>query len=343
MFLWCLIFLTKSLVFPILLFSSISLHWSPRRLSYLFLLFFGTLHSNGYIFPFFLCLSLLFFSRLFVRPLQATILPFCISFLGMVLITVSCTMSWTSIHSSSGTLSIRSSPLHLFVTLYSHKRFDLDHTWMWNPGLIFITNIFTIWRRQWQPTPVLLPGKSHVRRSLVGCSPMLPVLNHWKLNPHIAIVELLLARFREEIRIYDNLFYFQSAVLVFYKYENHSVLKFGEKTRLILSFSSEHALWDGVVESSTLTLISLSPLPQYRHQNKVEELSDGYWNWKMSIRFIKVLFRLVGFFDFPYLSLISNGVWVSGSFWCVRAQSNKRSEDKSWLAGWHVNSILLSH
>ena len=28
-----------------------------------------------------------------------------------------------------------------------------------------------IWRRQWQPTPVLLPGKSHGRRSLVGCSP----------------------------------------------------------------------------------------------------------------------------------------------------------------------------
>ena len=26
-------------------------------------------------------------------------------------------------------------------------------------------------RRQWQPTPVLLPGKSHQRRSLVGCSP----------------------------------------------------------------------------------------------------------------------------------------------------------------------------
>ena len=27
------------------------------------------------------------------------------------------------------------------------------------------------WRRQWHPTPVLLPGKSHARRSLVGCSP----------------------------------------------------------------------------------------------------------------------------------------------------------------------------
>ena len=26
-------------------------------------------------------------------------------------------------------------------------------------------------RRQWQPTPVLLPGNSHERRSLVGCSP----------------------------------------------------------------------------------------------------------------------------------------------------------------------------
>ena len=27
------------------------------------------------------------------------------------------------------------------------------------------------WRRQCHPTPVLLPGKSHGRRSLVGCSP----------------------------------------------------------------------------------------------------------------------------------------------------------------------------
>ena len=27
------------------------------------------------------------------------------------------------------------------------------------------------WRRQWHPTPVLLPGRSHGWRSLVGCSP----------------------------------------------------------------------------------------------------------------------------------------------------------------------------
>ena len=28
-----------------------------------------------------------------------------------------------------------------------------------------------MWRRQWHPTPVLLPGKCHGRRSLEGCSP----------------------------------------------------------------------------------------------------------------------------------------------------------------------------
>ena len=63
-----LIFLKRSLVFPILLFSSISLHDHWGRPSYLSLLFFGTLHSNRYIFPFLLCLLLLFFSQLFVRP-----------------------------------------------------------------------------------------------------------------------------------------------------------------------------------------------------------------------------------------------------------------------------------
>ena len=32
--------------------------------------------------------------------------------------------------------------------------------------------VYTIyWRRQWHPAPVLLPGKSHGWRSLVGCSP----------------------------------------------------------------------------------------------------------------------------------------------------------------------------
>ena len=30
---------------------------------------------------------------------------------------------------------------------------------------------FLHWRRQWQPTPVLFPGKSHGWRSLIACSP----------------------------------------------------------------------------------------------------------------------------------------------------------------------------
>ena len=87
-------------------------HWGS--VSYLSLLFFGTLHSNGCIFPSLLCLSLLF--SLFVRSLQTTIAPFLHFFLlGMVLITASCTMSRTSVHSSSGTVSIKSKPLNLFV------------------------------------------------------------------------------------------------------------------------------------------------------------------------------------------------------------------------------------
>ena len=42
---------------------------------------------------------------------------------------------------------------------------DLDFDWR-------KTLSSPLWRRrQWHPTPVLLPGKSHGRRSLVGCSP----------------------------------------------------------------------------------------------------------------------------------------------------------------------------
>ena len=36
---------------------------------------------------------------------------------------------------------------------------------------INIYYILYTWRRQWHPTPGLLPGKPHGRRSLVGCSP----------------------------------------------------------------------------------------------------------------------------------------------------------------------------
>ena len=46
-------------------------------------------------------------------------------FLGMVLITASCTMLQTSIHSSSGTLSDLIPWIYLSLPLFNHKRFDL--------------------------------------------------------------------------------------------------------------------------------------------------------------------------------------------------------------------------
>ena len=41
------------------------------------------------------------------------------------------------------------------------------HDWATSLSL----STFMHWRRKWQPTPVFLPGESHGRRSLVGCSP----------------------------------------------------------------------------------------------------------------------------------------------------------------------------
>ena len=38
----------------------------------------------------------------------------------------------------------------------------------------FLIVVDSLWRRQWHPTPVLLPGKSYGWRSLVGCSPWGP-------------------------------------------------------------------------------------------------------------------------------------------------------------------------
>ena len=72
-----LIFLKRSLVFPILLFSSISLHWSLRKAFLSLFAIFESLHSDGCLFPFLLCLSCLFFSQLFVNPPQTTILHIC--------------------------------------------------------------------------------------------------------------------------------------------------------------------------------------------------------------------------------------------------------------------------
>ena len=111
-----LISFNGSLVFPILFFFSISLHWWLRKAFYLSWLFFGTVHSDGYIFPFLLCFSSLLYSTLCKASSTNHFAFFHFFFLGMVLITASYTMWWTSIHSSSGTVCIKCNPLNLFVT-----------------------------------------------------------------------------------------------------------------------------------------------------------------------------------------------------------------------------------
>ena len=73
-------FLEESLVFPILLFSFVSLHWSLRKAFLSLLAILWNCAFDAYIFPFLLCYLLLFFSQLFVRPLQTANLLFCISF-----------------------------------------------------------------------------------------------------------------------------------------------------------------------------------------------------------------------------------------------------------------------
>ena len=44
------------------------------------------------------------------------------------------------------------------------------HGWLGKDSLLEHGQLQTQ-RRQWQPTPILLPGKSHGQKSLVGCSP----------------------------------------------------------------------------------------------------------------------------------------------------------------------------
>jgi len=75
-----LILLKRSLIFPILLFSSISLHWSLRKA---FLSLLAILWNSAFkwvYLSFSPCLSVFFFSQLFVGPPKTTILPFYISF-----------------------------------------------------------------------------------------------------------------------------------------------------------------------------------------------------------------------------------------------------------------------
>ena len=108
-----LIFLKRSWVFPVLLFSSISLYWSLRKA---FLSLLAILWNSAFKWEYLSFSPLLFaffFSQLFIRAPQATILPFCISF--------SWGWSW-----SPPPCSIRIDRAEVFIFYTS---FPLSHLW----------------------------------------------------------------------------------------------------------------------------------------------------------------------------------------------------------------------
>ena len=134
-----LIFLKRSfsLVFPIVflyffaLIAEKGFLISPR--------FFGTLHSNGYIFPFLLCSLFLFFSQLFVSPPQTAILLFGFLFLGdcfdhhllysvLRALCLSDLVTW----------------IYLLLLLYNHKGFDLGWFRLYLNGLVVFHTFFNL-------------------------------------------------------------------------------------------------------------------------------------------------------------------------------------------------------
>ena len=66
-------------------------------------------------------------------------------------------------------------------------------------GLLLKFHIWETWRRKWQPIPVLLPGRLHGWRSLVGCSPW----GHKELDTTERLH--LLTHLEKELRPHPNL------------------------------------------------------------------------------------------------------------------------------------------
>ena len=64
-------------------------------------------------------------------------------------------------------------PFPFIIMPYCSVLLTFSYSWSYRLQTLseLVLHSFHWWRRQWQPTPVLLPGKSHGQRSLVGCSP----------------------------------------------------------------------------------------------------------------------------------------------------------------------------
>ena len=117
----------STLVFASLLFPSISLLCSLRKNFFISSCYSLELCIQMGIFSLF---SIAFWFSSQLKDLLRQ--PFCLCVcvcVWMVLITASCTMLQTSIHSSSDTLSDLIPWIHLSPPLYNHKGFDLYHTW----------------------------------------------------------------------------------------------------------------------------------------------------------------------------------------------------------------------
>ena len=126
-----LIFWKTSLVNPVLLFFSISLHWSPRKAFISVLaIFWNSAFRWVYLSFSPLPLTSLLFSAICKTSWDNHFYFLHIFFLEMVLIPASCTMSRTSVLSSSDTLSDLIPWIYLSLPLYNCKGFDLGHFWM---------------------------------------------------------------------------------------------------------------------------------------------------------------------------------------------------------------------
>ena len=102
-------------IFPILLFSSISLYCSLRKVLFLLAILWNYIQvCISFLFP--LPLTSLLFLAICESSSDNNFAFLHFFFLEMVLITASYTVLQISLHSPSGTLSIRSNPLNLFVT-----------------------------------------------------------------------------------------------------------------------------------------------------------------------------------------------------------------------------------
>ena len=169
-----LIFLKWSLVFPILLFSSICLHWLLRKA---FLSLLAILWNSAFRCLYLSFSPLPFASLLFSAICEASSdnhFAFCISF------SWGCSRSLPPVHCPKPPsivlqALIRFNPLNLSLLLYNPPSYGWLRWWSvclqcggpsFNPWVRKIP-----WRRKWQPTPVLLPGIFHGQRSLVGYSP----------------------------------------------------------------------------------------------------------------------------------------------------------------------------